>query len=329
MRNRSSNKSGFKAFIWLLILLAAIFFGLKWFWHSLNSPVDPNGQAVLFTVNKGEGTSSIADSLESQHLIKNALVFKINLKLSDKVGTIEAGDFQLSAAMSTDQIISTLSKGSNEDVTVTLLEGWRDEEMAGKLSESLGIKTSDFMKEAKQGYMFPDTYQFHKNATVETVIQTLRQNFDSKYSLDLQNKVSRLGLSPAQGVILASIVEREGRSPEVKQKIASILLKRFNMGMALDADATVQYVLGYQTSEKSWWKRALTLNDLKVDSPYNTYTNPGLPPAPICNPGLVSLQAVANADPSVSYLYYYIDSKGIPYYEKTLDEHNADVAQHP
>ncbi len=309
--------------------MVVIFLGLKWYWYSLNSPVNPEGQSVLFTVAKGEGSSTIADSLESQHLIKSASVFKVNLKLSGRVGTIEAGDFQLSPAMSTDQIISILSKGSNQDVTVTLLEGWRDEEMAQKLSDELGVQSSEFMSLAKQGYMFPDTYQFHKNATAQTVVETLRQNFDSKYTPDLQNKIRKLGLSPAQGVILASIVEREGRSPGVKQKIASILLKRLNMGMALDADATVQYALGYQPSEKSWWKRNLTINDLKVDSPYNTYTNPGLPPAPICNPGLVSLQAVASADPSTPYLYYYIDSKGVPYYERTLDEHNADIANHP
>src|SRR5579884_1205841 len=243
--------SPMKAFIWLIVLLLLIFLGVRWYWHHLNSPVNPDGQAVTFTVVKGEGSSTVADDLASKGLIRSALAFKANLKLSGKVGSIEAGDFQLSPAMSTDQIISTLSKPNSEDVTVTLLEGWRDEEEAAALNEKLGIKNAQFMDLAKQGYMFPDTYQFHKNVTAEQVVQTLEQNFDSKYTPDLQAKIERLGLTPAQGVILASIVEREARSAEVKTMVASILLKRLKMGMALNADATIQYALGYSDEEKS------------------------------------------------------------------------------
>ena len=99
--------------------------------------------------------------------------------------------------------------------------------------------------------------------------------------------------------------------------------------MGLNADATIQYILGYQPNEKSWWKRHLTRDDLKVPSPYNTYLYVGLPPTPICNPSLSSLTAVASADPSTPYLYYYHDSKGISHYGKTLDEHNQNVANYP
>ncbi len=99
--------------------------------------------------------------------------------------------------------------------------------------------------------------------------------------------------------------------------------------MALNADATVQYALGFQKGENSWWKRSLTFEDLKIDSPFNTYLHAGLPPAPISNPGLSSLTAVANADSTIPYLYYYHDSKGNSYYAKTLEEHNQNVAGHP
>jgi UPF0755 protein len=128
---------------------------------------------------------------------------------------------------------------------------------------------------------------------------------------------------------LASLVEREGRSPQVRTEIAGILLKRYNMGMKLDLDATLQYALGYQPQEKSWWKRHLTRDDKEIDSPYNTYTHRDLPPTPICNPSLSSLEAVANANPKTPYLYYYHDSKGNSYYAKTLEEHSNNVNNHP
>lgn len=211
---------------------------------------------------------------------------------------------------------------------VTLIEGWRVEEMAERLNKELGIKNSEFIKAADEGYMFPDTYFFKPTATAEEVVEVLRNTFDQKYDSTLQQKIKRLGLNAKEGVILASIVEREARSDEVRRMVASILLKRLNIGMGLNADATIQYALGYQPVEKSWWKRHLSKTDLRIDSPYNTYIYAGLPPAPISNPSLSSLNAVANAG-STPYLYYYHDSKGISYYAKTLDEHNANVAKFP
>ena len=177
--------------------------------------------------------------------------------------------------------------------------------------------------------MFPDTYLFPNDVTVEQIVKIMRDNFDKKYSQDLKAKVKAKGLTEDEGVILASIVEREARSDKVRTEVASILLKRFKIDMGLNADATIQYALGYQSGEKSWWKRHLTKEDLKIDSPYNTYLYRGLPPAPIANPGLSSLQAVANADPNTLYLYYYHDSKGNSFYGRTLEEHNQNVANNP
>lgn len=211
---------------------------------------------------------------------------------------------------------------------ITLLEGWRVEEIAAKLSKDLGIKNEDFLGVAKEGYMFPDTYFFEKNASSLAVSKKLRDTFDLKYDNNLQDKIKKLGLTPAEGVILASIVEREARSDEARRMVASILLKRFKIDMGLNADSTIQYALGYQTSEKSWWKRHLTKNDLQVSSPYNTYIHRGLPPAPISNPSLSALEAVVNADPKTPYLYYYHDSEGISHYAKTLEEHNQNIANY-
>ncbi|MDO8569969.1 MAG: endolytic transglycosylase MltG [Candidatus Daviesbacteria bacterium] len=216
---------------------------------------------------------------------------------------------------------------------VTLIEGWRIEEMAVKLNKELGIKNKAFIDEAKEGYMFPDTYMFDPKATPSEIVAILRDNFEKKYDTKLKNKIQKLGLTTDEGVILASIVEREARSDEVRRMVASILLKRFKIDMGLNADATIQYALipkgTINPPAGGWWKRNLTADDLKIASPYNTYLYRGLPPSPIANPSLSSLEAVANSDPKTPYLYYYHDSKGNSYYAKSLDEHNRNVAEHP
>ncbi|MDO8639211.1 MAG: endolytic transglycosylase MltG [Candidatus Daviesbacteria bacterium] len=216
---------------------------------------------------------------------------------------------------------------------VTLIEGWRVEEMAVKLSSVLGVSGSEFIKEAKEGYMFPDTYMFDPKATPSEIVTILRANFEKKYDSILKSKIQKLGLTTDEGVTLASIVEREARSDEVRRMVASILLKRLKIDMGLNADATIQYALipkgTINPPKDGWWKRHLTRDDLKIQSPYNTYLYRGLPPTPISNPSLSSLEAVANADPKTPYLYYYHDSKGNSYYAKTLEEHNQNVASYP
>lgn len=311
---------------WVIIILLIILAARGW-WNLQFAAASSDSTQTAFVIKKGESVSSIADRLQKMGLIRSSLAFKIALK-SKPDAKIEAGDFKLSPSMSIDQVLTALSSGSL-DKWVTLLEGWRVEEMAQKLSDELGIKNSEFLKAAKEGYMFPDTYLFNKEASPEDIVSILRNTFGQRYSDDLQGKIRKQGLTPEQGVILASIVEREARSDEVRTKVASILLKRLKIGMGLNADATIQYILGYQPGEKSWWKRNLTNADLKTPSPFNTYLHAGLPPAPICNPSSSSLKAVANADSSTPYLYYYHDSQGNSYYGRTLEEHNENVANHP
>lgn len=313
--------------IYLLIFILVLLLLPYLYWGHLNSAVDGTGQPKPFVIESGESTDSIIDRLKSEGFIRSPLAFKVYLKTSGVAGKLQAGDFRLSPSMSLAEIAENLTSGA-ADKNVTLIEGWRDEEMAARLTQELGIRSDEFLKVAREGYMFPDTYSVKKDATAADVATLLRKTFDLKYSTELQAKVKSKGLTVEQGVILASIVEREARTDEVRQKVASIYLKRFKIGMALDADATVQYALGYQPVEKTWWKHSLTLDDLKVNSVFNTYTNPGLPPSPICNPSLSSLTAVANADSSTPFLYYFHDSQGNSYYARTLEEHNANVAAH-
>lgn len=310
----------------ILILVTA--FGL-WSFVSANlAPVSSDKSTKSVIIAKGQGVNEIAEKLKDENLIRSAFFFRVYLKKEGLDDQIKAGTFKLSPSQSTAEIAKALTN-SPEDVWVTLIEGWRVEEMAEELNKRLGVKKEDFTKQAKEGYMFPDTYLFPREITTAGIVKVLRDTFDTRFTDDLKSKIKSQGLSEKEGVILASIVEREARSDGARQMVASILLKRLKIGMGLNADATIQYILGYQSAEKSWWKRHLTKDDLQTASPYNTYLHFGLPPTPICNTSLSSLTAVANASSSVPYLYYYHDSKGVSHYGKTLEEHNENVAKYP
>lgn len=299
-------------------------------WASINSPVDVNAPVKAFVVTEGESTDSIVKRLEGEGIIRSGMAFKIFLKTSSAATNIQAGTFKLSGAMTFEELMKNLSSGV-VDKWVTLLEGWRVEQVAKQLKAELGIDPNAFLKSAREGYMFPDTYLFNKEVTSADIVSTLQNTFDKRYSQDIQDQVKAKGLSPEQGVILASIVEREARSDGERQRVASILLKRIKIGMKLDADATVQYAKDSQKIKNGtldkFWQPISRADYQDVVSPYNTYTNNGLPPGPICNPSLSSLKAVAGAT-DTQYLYYYHDSGGRSYYATTLEEHNENVANH-
>ncbi len=317
-----------KKLVWIIVSLILITFAVRTFWNMQLTAVSSDETVKSLIITKGQSVSDVADKLKEQGLIKSPFFFKLYLNQSGLADQMQTGTFKLSPSMSSAEITKKLTTQA-EDVWITLIEGWRLEEMVVKLSAQLGVKSNEFIKKAKEGYMFPDTYLFPREVTVEGIVKKLRDTFDQKYSDELKSKIRTQGLTENQGVILASIVEREARSDEVRKMVASILLKRLKIDMGLNADATIQYALGYQEDEKSWWKRHLSKEDLKIDSPFNTYIHRGLPPTPIANPSLSSLQAVADADPNTPYLYYYHDSKGNSYYAKTLDDHNKNVANNP
>ncbi|MDO8461077.1 MAG: endolytic transglycosylase MltG, partial [bacterium] len=173
-----------------------------------------------------------------------------------------------------------------------------------------------------EGYLFPDTYLIPKDADIDLIVTLMKDNFDKKYESITPAK--KTNLTKEEIVILASMIEREAKLDQDRSLVASVLLNRKNIGMKLDIDATIQYALGYQEIEKTWWKKGLTLQDIKLNSSYNTYLNPGLPPTPISNPGLEALNAVVNPA-ETQYFYYISDSSGRNHYAKTIEEHNANI----
>ncbi len=318
--------------VYLVFLLALLAIGGFWYIDNLKSPVNSDTSAKAFVIQKGESMDSVANRLQDEGLIRSSFIFKYLLKQTGVETKIAAGDYKLSPSMSVEEIITSMNKGVI-DKWVTFLEGWRVEEMALKLEKELGVKSSEFLKYSKEGYMFPDTYLVNKDMTAADITSLLKNTFNQKYSQDLRLKIKDFGLTEEQGVIMASLVEREARSDEVRTQVAGIILKRLKIGMKLDIDATVRYAKDSQIIKSGklpdqFWGAISASDYTDVKSSYNTYLNNGLPPAPICNPSLSSLKAVANASSNTPYLYYYHDSQGNTYYASTLEGHNQNVANH-
>lgn len=288
-------------------------------------PVDKTKTEMkIFVVRKGEGLNAIIQNLAGETLIRNRVVFYIVVKQLGIEKSIQAGDFRLSPSMNVYDIAKTLTHGTL-DVWVTVVEGLRKEEIARIISKNFDMPESEFTQNAREGYLFPDTYLIPKTATAEMIVSILRDNFEKKYGSIPKTNTS---LTKHQIVTLASLVEREVRRDEDRLTVANIIVKRIENDWPLQIDATVQYAVGYQPNEKTWWKKNLTLEDLAIKSTYNTYKITGLPPGPIGNPGLASLKAAANADGSTLYWYYISDKTGAVHYAQTLEEHNANIQKY-
>lgn len=315
-----------KLFIFIIILIAFIIGCWLIYKEGTLAVNSQDKSSKIFVIKKGESVDTIARNLANEGLIRNKVVFYIVVKKEGFEKKIQAGDFRLSPSMNLYTIAETLTHGTLDNWT-TIIEGLRKEEIAQLISKNFDIPEIEFIKEAPEGRLFPDTYLIPRDATVAQVVSTMTNNFDAKYTPEIAQKAQKLGLTQNEVLTLASIVEKEALTND-RVQIASILLRRLKDDYPLQADATVQYALGYQTADKTWWKKAVTLEDLKVDSPYNTYKNPGLPPAPICNPGIASIEAVVDANPNTPYYFYLHDSKGNTYYAKTYEEHQANIKKY-
>lgn len=288
-----------------------------------------NCTQVIFTIEKGEGLKKVSGRLAEEKLIKNNLAFLILGFLNRSDRQIQAGNFYLDAGMSPRRILSELAHGTL-DVRITLLEGWRREEIAEELADKLGSSNSNFKKSEflkltanLEGRLFPDTYFFSKEANAVKIVDALSQNFEKR--------TAGLNITP-KSLILASLVEREAREAADRPIIAGILLKRLENNWPLQVDATVQYAVGSRKCKAviekcEWWTKNLTKADLGIQSSYNTYLHPGLPPAPIANPSLAAIRAVLSPT-KTDYLYYLTGKDGQMLYARTLEEHNDNIQKY-
>jgi len=281
----------------------------------------------IFVIRKGEGLNQIANNLASSGLIRNKIVFYLIVKQMGIEKKIQAGDFRLSPSMDAYKIAQSLTHGTLDN-WVTIIEGLRKEEIAQIISQAFDIPETDFLKLADEGYLFPDTYLIPREATSGSIIKILTDNFVRRFSDQLKLEAKAKNLSEKEVLILASLVEKEAKTYDDKVQVAGIILKRLKNDWPLQIDATVQYALGYQSNEKTWLKKNLTQEDLEIDSPYNTRKNKGLPPGPICNPGLDSIKAVIYGNQQTPYWYYISDTKGRMHYAKTLEGHETNIKKY-
>lgn len=325
--------------IFPLFILLSSFFIFFW-WNSVSSPSKPQDKETRkFLIVKGEAAGKIAKKLESAGLIKSELAFRLYTQLSGREKSIQAGNYELSPNLALKEIIKALVAGPKE-VWVTYPEGLRREEIAQKTVKALDIekdKTTTFLQEflqeseGQEGFLFPETYLFPKDVTAKKVIAKLRSTFDTKVSEKIISDAKASGSTIKEVIILASVIERETITDEERPVVAGILLKRLDAGWPLQADATLQYAIANAKCQISnikcdWWQPP-TAEQKSLKSPYSTYTNKGLPPSPIANPGNSSIKAVVYPEDS-PYWYYLHDSEGKIHYAKSLEEHNQNIARY-
>lgn len=291
----------------------------------------------VFEIKKGQGVNAISQNLKDAGLIKNKFVFETWVWLKGLEGEFRAGKYEFEDTKDIESLVNILTKQNtiSQEHKITIIEGWNnrniDEYLAGKgilpegeFLDQVNVLTKD--KKAQydflsskpdnvdlEGYLFPDTYHLRSDADAEYIIDKLLTNFDRKLTQELRDKIESQGKTIHEVVTLASIVEKEVARDEDRRIVAGIFLNRLDIGMGLQSDATVNYVTGGKTTRPS-------LDDIAVESEYNTYKYRGLPPGPICNPGIASIEAVL--DPvETDYLFFLTTPDNETIFSETHDDH--------
>ena len=276
----------------------------------------------------GQTGNDVARLLKAKGVIRSELLFKILLRLTSSSKDLRAGRFDLRKNTSDLEVINCIKTGKcTHYEKITFPEGWRSEEMAEELAVHGVTDARAFLNLVREqdleGKLFPSTYLFADNTPPQKVIDEMTAQY--KKRITPLFKQYKTNLTERQVLTLASILEREAVVHDERPKIAAVYLNRFTMGKRLEADPTVQYALGFALRENRYWKRGLTYKDLKIDSPYNTYRNAGLPPGPICNPGYESVKAVLNPQPDFEALYFVADRTGRHVFSRTFHEHKQHI----
>ena len=321
--------------------------------------------AIPFVVEAGTPARSVGENLVAAGLIQDDLLFEAYVRVNNLAEKLEAGTFMLSPSMTMAEIVEKLQDAQAKSITITIPEGWRLEQVAEYLAEAnvfadydlsadvpgaevyreeavsgevagVDLERYPFLRDrpegaSLEGFLFPDTYDVPAVGTVPAdVFSRQLDNFAAKVVPVYEEAVAAgtTDMNLYEVLTLASIVEREAVIPEERPDIARVYMNRLANGIALEADPTVQYAMGYQEDSGQWWKTPVFLEEYSsVDSPYNTYLNAGMPPGPIASPGLSSIRAVLNPAAN-DYLYFVAvpDGTGAHVFAPTWEEHLANVA---
>ncbi len=302
--------------LWSLAVASLIFFATAFYFVCVKAPDGFPSRAIV-TVKENGGLNAVTEDLYKQKVIRSPFWFRALVILTSGQKSVLAGDYLFPKPVGVFAVVSKLTSGSFglTPVKITFPEGITVSRMATILEDELvDFDTKKFLElaKSKEGYLFPDTYLFAPNVKPSEAIDTLQNNFLKKMET-VNAEIKAFKKSQKDIVIMASIVEAEGRTAETRKIIAGILWKRLSIGMPLQVDAPFQYIIGKNTFQ-------LTLDDLKYDSPYNTYKYKGLPPGAIGNPGLDAILATVTPT-KTAYFYYLSDVRGGMHYAKTFEEH--------
>ncbi|MCK4259764.1 MAG: endolytic transglycosylase MltG [Halanaerobiales bacterium] len=315
--------------IGVILILATFGAGAAFFVDYQLGPIDYfSPKVVEVDVPIGSSVIKIGITLEESGLIRNASYFTALTRLLGVEGKLKAGYYEFNTGMSVKQIVEKIVKGKVSTLKLTIPEGLTVKEMASLIEAKIGISTEEFLEAAREfnldyttkqdvefqveGFLFPDTYQIPIRVTAEDLLQIMVNRF--KQVMGIKSVIVRdRSLSIWELITIASLIEEEAKLDGDRSLIAGVIYNRLDERMKLQLCASVLYVM----EEK---KERLSLKDTRIDSPYNTYQNAGLPPGPISNPGLKSLQAALNPEKS-DYLFYFAMPDGTTYYSKTYNEH--------
>ncbi len=323
-----------------IIILIAIFgvlllFASLWVYSSVYIATGINSQEIIFTIPHGESWRVISRRLEESGIIKNSLFFNLYLFVSGDYGSLQAGTYLIGPKLTIPDIVKKISSGDVYQRRITIIEGWKITDMAKYLSE-LGIAdkklflelansphlfkekysfiTEDLDNLSLEGYLFPDTYLIPYGSTEREIIEMMLSNFDKKITAELRSAIASQNKSIFDIIIMASLIEKEVRTYEDMRKVSGLLWRRLEIGMPLQVDATIAFITGKNTTR-------ISIQETRIDSPYNTYLHRGLPIAPISNPGINSIKAAIYPDPN-EYLFYLSKPDGETVFSRNLEEHN-------
>ncbi len=281
------------------------------------------------TIEKGESFSSVVDKLKENGIIRHKLLFKYYAMAKGIDVNLKAGAHILNEAMGYKKTGEELKNGNlgGNTVILTIPEGFEIKDIAKEINNVFGISEEEFLIAAKndfgienerenplEGYLFPDSYEFYKDASAEDIIEKMLQGFDNIWTEKFSQRCLELNMTMDEVIILASIIEREAGSIEEMGKVSSVFHNRLKINMPLQSCATVQYILKER-------KEVLSIADTKIESPYNTYIYAGLPVGPISNPGKAAIEAALYPE-KTDYYYFKVNDEGVTLFSKTLSEHN-------
>ncbi|MFA4834117.1 MAG: endolytic transglycosylase MltG [Patescibacteria group bacterium] len=343
-------------FIIILIIISAFLAGV-FYWRGINSAVSETGQDIQFLVSSGESVKQIGKNLAEAGLIKSEFYFKTYIRNNDLGAKLQAGEYLLNPSLSIKKIVEILTGGQaqSKERNIKIIEGWNIREISQyferegmfqseELLELIGFPqvdyrnnkempgpknyaaSFDFLKDkpayySLEGYLFPDTYRIFKDATLDDIVLKMLNNFDKKLTPEMRADIKKQGKTIYEIVAMASIIEREVRSEDDMKIVSGIFWDRIKNKQALESCATLAYILGVN-------KPQYTTEDTKIDSPYNTYQNRGLPPGPISNPGLKAIRAAIY--PEYTDYNYFLSrpDTGETVFSRTYEEHVGNKAKY-